>query len=190
MTDAFLPDSYEVPKKAGKYFKFQAGENRFRVLDSPLRGWVAWKTSNGKKGPIRRTENTFGPGEFDKGKGSEPRHFWAMPVYDYVNAQVKVLEITQSTIQSAITNLARNKKWGHPSGYDLVVNATGEDMERKYSVIPDPKEPLFAEAQAMWDEMRPRFDINRLLSGGDPFGEDGDAGPPPHEDEDESAIPF
>ena len=188
-TGEFLPAEYAVPKKPGKYYKFKLGDNRFRILDSPLRGWVAWRTKEGKKSPLRRVEDTFKPEEFDKAKGSEPKHFWAMPVYDYSEARVKVLEITQTTIQVAIKNLASNKKWGHPSGYDLVVTATGEGMDREYTTIPEPKSEIDMLVQAQWDEVKARgFDINRLLSSGDPFGEDGDAGPPPHDDSDE--VPF
>ena len=41
MKDQFLPTSYEVPNKPGNYMKFADGENRFRVLASPILGWEA-----------------------------------------------------------------------------------------------------------------------------------------------------
>jgi len=182
----FLPPDYEVPKKAGKYMRFQKGENRIRILAPPLLGYVAWKTQDGKTSPLRRTLNEFHPDEFDKKTGT-PKHFWAMPVWDYTTERVKVLEMTQSTIQSVIKDLAGNKKWGTPTSYDIVITAIGDGMEREYSVIPDPKEPLCPAGQLAWEDLQDSFDINRLLANGDPFGDEPDVSVAGEGDED---IPF
>lgn len=185
-SDPFLDDDYEVPKKPGKYLKFQKGENRIRILGKPLLGWVAWKTGeDGKKSPIRRATNEFKPGEFDK--KNEPKHFWAMPVFDYATGMVKVLEITQSTIQTVIKDLSGNKKWGAPYAYDIVITAVGDGMEREYSIIPDPKEPLSVEATDAWGAIQDTFDITRLMVNGDPFGDEGAGNGGADSDDD---IPF
>lgn len=182
--DPFLEDDYEVPKRAGKFMKFAIGENRFRILDKPLLGYSGWKTGDDKKICVRKPTDDFAPGELDPKEQS--KHFWALPVWNYALGIVQVLEITQSTVQDAITNLNRNKKWGRPTEYDIVVTAVGEKLKREYSIIPDPKEPLAADAVEAWTALQGTFDIQRLWTGGDPFGENGDTAEPDTDDD----IPF
>lgn len=172
MPNEFLPPDYKVPKKPSRYLKLQKGETRLRILSPPLTGFVAWRSVNGKRQPIRREDDSFRPGEYDKKQ--LPRHFWAMPVWDYASQQVKVWEVTQTTIQTAITKMAKSPKWGPPYTYDVVIGATGDGMEREYSVIPEPKEPLDEVASAAWEAVQKKFDIARLMNGGDPFGEERD----------------
>lgn len=186
---SFLPDGYEPPKRGGAFMKLAIGENRIRILDSPLLGFVGWKTKQGgKKSPVRKIEDKFAPGELDAGKQGQSKHFWAMPIWNYSDNRVQVMELTQATIQEAVKNLARNAKWGHPSRYDIVITASGEGMDRKYSIVPEPKEPLSEEATTAWAEVSAQgFDIKRLLTNGNPFGEGEDDEAPPPNDED---IPF
>lgn len=169
MSTTFLPPGYKPPKKESRYIKLIKGDTRLRVLGPPLLGWVSWVTENKKRKPLRRTENTFTGSEVDP--NALPKHFWAMPVWDYLSGQVKVWELTQVSIQTVISKLAAHKKWGPPMEYDLVIQATGDGMEREYSVLPEPKEALDVNAQDAWAALEPDFDINRLLEGGDPFGD-------------------
>jgi hypothetical protein len=131
----FLPENYETPQGAGSYMKFQQGENKFRILSKPVIGWLDWKD----KVPHRFAY---------KQKPSQPlgdqtiRHFWAMVVFDYADKQVKILEITQATIQKAIENLAKDEDWGNPGDYDLKVTKSGQEKATEYHVNPSPKKPV------------------------------------------------
>jgi hypothetical protein len=181
----FLPPGYKPPDKSGKYMKFQQGETRFRVLsDAPLIGNVGWKD----KKPIRRPVGaSWQIGEVDERNGV-PRisHFWAVAVWDYSTSRVRVLEFTQSTVQTPISELSKKPKWGHPSKYDIVVTRTGTTMEdTEYVVTPEPPEPPDPIIVEAWDKLKDRFDLSRLFSNGDPFGDEVAVAPP-----DDSDGPF
>jgi hypothetical protein len=175
--NGFLSDDYKVPSTS-RYMKFQAGENRFRILGSftdetAIMGLEYWKaTPDGGRKPIRvamgvaipitELEENPKTGELDM-----PKHFWALPVYNYQDGQVQILEITQKTIQSSIRDLSKNKKWGNPGEYDIVVGKSGEGLETKYTVVPDPKEEL---SEVIKEAHKgTKINIMALFSGEDPF---------------------
>jgi len=110
---SFLPDGYEKPASNSSYYKFASGDNRFRILSSAIVGWLDWDN----KKPVRTKERP--ETLFDQTKPA--KHFWAFVIYDYREKAVKILEITQSTIQEAIYNLHSEEGWGNPAGYGLNV---------------------------------------------------------------------
>jgi hypothetical protein len=143
MNNDFLPEGYEQPESGGNYMKLQDGENKIRILSKPIVGWMDWKDKN----PIK--------------------HFWAFIVWNYNDQAIQVLEITQQTIQSAITNLNKDEDWGAPYEYDIKIVKKGKDMETKYSVTPSPKKPLTDQIkQAALD--KPCY-LDALFSGTDPW---------------------
>ena len=92
------------------------------------------------------------------------KHFWAFPVWNYDASRVQVMELTQKSIMGSIKSYVENKKWGDPTGYDLVVTRTGEGLETEYTTIAEPHSPA------------PKADISKvnakaLFGGGDPFSE-------------------
>lgn len=175
----FVPPDYEPPKKSGKFMKLKLGENTIRILDSPLIGEEGWRDRAGKREPVRKPVGAiWKAGEFTAKDRQPIKHFWALPVWNYAESRIQVLEITQTTIIEAIKTLSRNKKWGHPAHYDLLIHAKGDGMDREYAVMPEPKGPLATEARIAWDEaQRNGFDLSRLFENGDPFNEDGDTRP-------------
>jgi len=159
--DEFLPKDYEIPEDS-PYMKWKQGENIFRVLGKAEKGWEYWTEVPGKdkRQPIRKRKfediNTddyqINPktGELDKAK-----HFWMLPVYNYKVQRVQVLEITQSTVQEAMHGLLRDKDWGHPRGYDLVVTRSGEGKEStKYSVRSKPHKELNKGILKLYEDMK------------------------------------
>lgn len=159
--DNFLPASYEAPKSAGRYMKLVAGDNQFRVLENAIVGWEDWIDNK----PVRTPFSQPKPEAHDPKKAV--KHFWAFPVWDYKDGQIKILEITQSSIQSAIVDLHSSEDWGNPKGYDLVIKRTGESLETKYSVIPKPPKPLAPEiSEALFNTL---INLNALFTGDDPF---------------------
>lgn len=164
-----LPKGYKRPSSSS-YLKFAAGNNVFRILAPPIMGWEGWTTADGKRKPVRRRRI-----EDFKINDTEPnkklKHFWAMPVWNYDAGCVSILEITQATIQDAITALDNNAKWGDARNYDLCVVREGSTLEdTTYQVMPEPPTPLTQEAEKAWAELQGKFDIERLYDGGDPFG--------------------
>lgn len=138
MNNDFLPQDYEAPQGSSSYMKLQDGENKFRILSKPIVGWVDWKD----KVPYRFVMNAKPEKPLDK---NPIKHFWAFLVFDYADQSVKILEITQSTIQKAITDLNKDEEWGAPYEYDIKVIRKGKDLKTEYSITPSPKKPLSEE---------------------------------------------
>lgn len=159
----FLPKSYEQPKTSSNYFRFQEGQNKFRILGSAVIGYEFFNNDNKpvrSKEPFESTPNIK--------KDGKVKHFWAFPVYNYDEKKVQIMELTQSSIQKAIKSLIDNKKWGSPMMYDLCITKVGEGLETEYSVMP---EPPIAEPS---DEIKNAFmekpiNLEALFSGDDPF---------------------
>ncbi len=165
--EEFLPKGYAIPDKGGSYCKFTKGDNRFRVLGSPIIGWEGWKTDpNGGKHPIRKhMTESFLPTEIDE--PDDCKHFWAMPVYNYAAEAIQILEITQKGIQKSMKQLAADADWGNPRDYDIVVVRSGDGMETSYEVMPKPKKTLDAGIKKAYEEMQ--INLEALFEGKDPF---------------------
>jgi hypothetical protein len=161
--NSFLPKDYKAPVSEGNYFKFKQGENTFRILSSAIVGFQHWTKDNK---PVRTREALSERPDNAKvdDNGNFQKHFWAFVVYNYDAKKPQIMEITQRTLQQGIGALSDNAKWGDVKGYDIVVNAKGEGLEREYSVLPEPKSDA------------PKVDIskinlNALFDGADPFSE-------------------
>lgn len=161
----FLPTTYEVPEKEGNYMKFKQGDNKFRILSSPIIGWLWWEDTAEGRRPVRVRMDENVP----VSKAEDTKHFWAMPVWNYQAKKVQILELTQKTIQKYIKMMANNPKWGPPMEYDLVVTKTGEKLETEYTIVADPKEPL--EPYAVDRFKHTPINLNALYDGEDPFEE-------------------
>jgi hypothetical protein len=135
MNNDFLPEGYEQPESGGNYMKLQDGENKIRILSKPIVGWMDWKD----KKPYRFTMKNKPEKPMDK---NPIKHFWAFIVWNYNEQAVQLLEVTQQTIQTAITNLSKDEEWGAPFYYDLKITKKGKDLDTRYSVTPSPKKDL------------------------------------------------
>lgn len=165
---SFLPEDYSVPASGGKYFKPQPGLNRVRILSSPILGTQGWITEEGgKKRPVR-----VHMGERLPAEAKDAKHFWALLAYNHEASECQVWEITQGTIQDALTNLAKNPAWGHPSGYDIAITRKGQGLDTEYSVMPEPKSELPESLRNEVAAMRQQVNLEALFDGGDPFGGD------------------
>lgn len=152
--------------------KLQIGENKFRILsgfgDYAVMGWEYWSAD---KKPVRtELNNKPGADELENSDGRPAKHFWALPVFDYKESRVKVLEFTQARIQDALQAYAQDSDWGDPTEYDIAINKKGEGLDTEYSVVPKPKKKLDAEIKKAWDEVTALgFNLNELFTSGDPF---------------------
>ena len=154
----FLPDNYVKPVSKSNYFKFEQGENKFRILSPAITGWLDWTPD---KKPLRSRE------ERAPLQDKRPKHFWAFLVWDYATEQVKVLEITQATIQNSIYELHMDSSWGDPKGYDINVKKKGEKLETEYTVVPTPPAPLTDEIKMAYGKLN--VTLEKLYENGDPF---------------------
>lgn len=157
----FLPQGYEQPKTGSNYMKLKAGENKFRILSKPIIGWLDWQD----KKPLRFPFNKKPLKPIDPEKAI--KHFWAFVVWNYSEEQINILEITQSSIQSAIKSFTDEADWGSPFGYDIKIVRTGEKMETEYKVMPVPHKPVTAEIKKAYAD-KP-VNLEALFDGADPF---------------------
>jgi len=160
----FLPQDYVQPTGNMNYYKFEDGENRFRILSKPIIGWLDWDD----KKPIRTRLSEGKPSPINSGKAV--KHFWSFVVWDSKSDSIKIIEITQSTIQSSIGNLTKDEDWGSPFEYDIKVIKTGDGMETKYAVNPVPHKPISTHIITMVEE-KP-IDLQKMFDGEDPFDTD------------------
>lgn len=176
----FLPEGYKVPKAPSNYMKFEKGKNKFRVAGSAIIGYVYWTTDN--KPSRVKTQPVGVPVGIklnDDGTPQKINHFWAFPVLVKTNIEneetgemeeadvIKILEITQKTVQSEIQDLIANEDWGTPQGYDITVNRKGDKLTTEYTVQPSPHKEL-TESQKKAIEMT-KINLNALFDNGDPF---------------------
>lgn len=170
MENTFLPDNYQVPAGDGSSFmRLKKGENRFRKLSTSMprgaiTGYVVWIEDSGTRKAKRYRTREDIPQEY---RNMDIKHFWAFKVLDHADNSIKILEITQTTIQKDMLKLTQNEKWGNPEGYDLNVTKTGEGKDTRYSTIPEPKSEL-DEGIVELDKKTP-CNLNALFDGGDPF---------------------
>lgn len=176
--ESFLPEGYVAPSGESNYLRLQDGENRFRIVSKrPILGWIDWKDNK----PLRFPMDKKPASPVDPKK--KVKHFWAFVVYDYTKKKICILEITQSTIQTAISNLSKDKDWGMPTKYDIKIFKKGANLETEYSVNPVPHKEIDPEVVKMVAETP--VDIEKLFTGENPFG-----GSAEHVEENIDPLPF
>ncbi len=159
----FTPAGYAVPTKQWSFLKLQDGETKIRITSSPIIGWLDWKDSK----PVRTTDKRDPLGVDKAGKPVQPRHFWAIAVYDYADGNVKVLEVTQKAIMNSIMEYKNTPEYGSPLNYDIKITKTGKDLETRYTVTPLPPKDLPKDIKAKIDSVK--VNLEALWDNGDPF---------------------
>ncbi len=163
--NSFVPKGYEPKTGNSDFFKFEKGDNKFRILTDAVIGKVGWKDNK----PFRRAgaDAVIDTDEVDvdaKTKRPKINEFMAFMVWSYDQSKVMLAEITQASVKKAIVEFAQDEEWGHPSGYDITVTRTGEGFSSKYSVKPSPAKPLAKDIQKTVDAEEEFFDIEKALN--------------------------
>lgn len=157
----FLPSDYEAPKSNSPYMKLEDGENRFRILSSPILGWEDWED----KKPKRFRMNAKPDKSIDPFKPM--RHFWAFIVWNYVASRIQILEVTQASIRKRLEFLSKDQDWGSPFSYDIKITKSGQQKDTEYAVNPCPQKPVDAGIKEAF--LSTPIDLEELFRGGEPF---------------------
>ena len=161
--ESFIPNDYEAPKSGGGFTKLETGENRLRILSSPLMMWLEWrdgKPSRHKFDPNNKPAK--GPAEKDSIK-----HAWGLIVWNYKTEKIEVLELDKQEIIGALTAHAKDEDWGHPKHYDIVIVKSGSGMDTEYKLLAKPKkEPSQVIIDAFIENP---IDLSKLLTQDNPF---------------------
>lgn len=173
----FTPDKF-AESQVGNYMKFEDGQNRIRILEKPITGYVYWEDAEGNLVPKNEMA----------GKGGKPvrvkswegltnaqrgamKGFAAMVVWNYQAERIQILEIKQVGIMNALEALSLSKSWGDITTFDIVITKTRTGInptDVEYSVMPEPKEPVSKEIKEAYKEAH--IDLEALYRGEDPFG--------------------
>ena len=167
-TASFLPNGFQAPKQQSNYLnKFPQGETKFRILTSPVFGYVGWQD----KKPIRNVDlDDFKGIQLDKSQYDPigvPKYFWAMVIWNYNEEVIQILELTKLSIIDKIIKLSADSDYGNPLGYDIKVTRTGEMKKTEYSVTPLPPKDVPKEASKALEKQP--IDLQALFRGKDPF---------------------
>lgn len=173
----FTPDKF-AESQVGNYMKFEDGQNRIRILEKPITGYVYWEDAEGNLVPKNEMA----------GKGGKPvrvkswegltnaqrgamKGFAAMVVWNYKAERIQILEVKQVGIMNALEALSLSKSWGDITTFDIVITKTRTGInptDVEYSVMPEPKEPVSKEIKEAYKEAH--IDLEALYRGEDPFG--------------------
>lgn len=137
-----LPDTYEVPEKAGVNMKFKPGENRFRIIKLLLaeQGW--YDDEEGKPKPIAAPT----PDALTKAAQAinapirDRKHVWFCLVWNYGESAIQLLTVSQKGIQEALAAVDADTDWPELTDIDVKITRTGEGrMNTEYTVRCNPK---------------------------------------------------
>lgn len=160
----FLPDGFEKLKTQKSYWKMtemKEGDNKFRIVQKPIAGWIDWKD----KKPLRFKPDQKPLKAAETDKPIKP--FWTCYVWDYAREALFVLEITQNSILKALTNYAADEDWGDFTKYDFKLKKEGSGKETKYSLTPLPHKELTSKIKESMKIFPVRLEA--LYEGGDPW---------------------
>jgi len=159
---SFLPDDYVSPSGNSGYMRIQEGENKIRILSSPVLGWEDWRD----KKPLRYKMDKKPSSSIDP--KSPIRHFWAFVVWDYADKSVKIFEVIQATIRKRIESLSKDSDWGSPYFYDLKILKSGQKTDTEYVVNPLPSNRNLPQDIKDAFAKKP-INLEELYTGQDPF---------------------
>jgi len=138
MINSFIPQDYVAPVSAsGNYLKMPEDGKyiRFAVLNQMTTGYAYWTED---KQVIRSKEMPLDtPGIRE---GEKAKHFWLLNVFDLDAREVKLLEITQTSVQKAIHEMVTAGDYDFMDGTNgFRVSRVGKGkMDTKYAAVPTP----------------------------------------------------
>jgi len=163
--DSFLDENYEAPASGGGYTKLEMGENRFRVLSSPLMVWVIWANGQVKRVPYNKDEKPALP----EGDNPSVKHAWELVVYNYKTQQIEIFELDKMTVINPITTHSKDPDWGHPKKYDITITKSGSGKDgTKYAFVAKPHKEVSEDVKEAY--FNTPIDLGQLLvENGNPF---------------------
>ena len=175
-----------------RYSKLESGKpaNFALLTEDALEYYLVWGEANadGQMRPFRFLDEPTQE-DIDAELGNEfsqclnyertglrkPRHCLTYPVYNWDMERVQVLELSHVTVIRQLMKYALNKKYARNFlDWDFELSKITGDKTR-YELIPVPRDEdehdEFAAMEAWKDAKKAGFDLNRIVTGGDPFSE-------------------
>jgi hypothetical protein len=171
--NGFLPDTYDgIPQGPSNFLKLEEGDNTIRILSSAVIGYEYWTAINNSKKAVRVESYDEIPDEFKNNKDNRKnaKYFWAFVVYNFKTKSIQLLQIRQKGIMGGIEALNKNKSWGNPKDYNIIITKTKtgpEPRDVEYSVMPEPKEIVDPGITKLFEDMQ--IDLTAIYRDEDPF---------------------
>lgn len=175
--------SYLNPSKLS-----DGGSVRFALLtDTPLEFYESWGTANdGSSKPFRfdfeptyedviAEMGDYTPREGRGGPGTADIKFCiAVPVFNYEAGSVQVMSISQKSILRELDAISQEEDYSDLTAWDFTLSKKGSGLTTEYKLRPAPrKKGADATISTAWEETSSTgFDLERLLTGGNPFKAD------------------
>ena len=165
MTNSFIPEGYSQPTSAGGFTKLEMGDNKFRILSSPVLMWLEWLDGKPTRHPFVQGQPAPKKGE---GVKDSVKHAWGLIVWNYKTEKIEVLELDKAGVIAMLLSLANKPAWGHPKNYDVVITRKGAGMETEYITAPEPPSAVSDVIIEAYTENP--VDLSQLfVNGGNPF---------------------
>lgn len=140
MTFNLFQDQYSLPSGSADYLKMPDGGASIKVviLDTVVTGWSYWTADKQCIRSATPFKSTPGIRPAEEGKKAEaPKHFWAMKVYDFESKSIKILEVTQRSIQEAILSIHEGDDYDlNDMTVALRISAEGAGLKKSYKILP------------------------------------------------------
>lgn len=169
--EGFIPTDYEAPTGGGGFTKLQNGDNKMRILSSPLMLWTVWADKKVNRILYKGAANK--PAK-PAAENASVKHAWGLIIWNYATDAIEVFELDKQAIIGALTTYAKDPDWGHPKEYDVVINKSGSGMDTEYTFVAKPAKPVTEQVVEAYTANP--IDLNQLLvEGGNPFLSNGGA---------------
>ena len=150
-----------------RFLSLEQGKNRLRIVggsEDRFGCYLAWHRSEEGNKPFRTMDYADA---YDYDTDNKPKKIWVVLAWNYATEQIEIWEIPQKSIIEALRSLVASADWGDLTNYDIEVSKTGQKLDTRYTVMPQPVKSLTAEIKT---EVKDHgIDIKALLTGGDPF---------------------
>ena len=166
------------------------GSVRFRITSKEaLDFYECWGTNNeGKVRPYRFCEepleedilaemgNEFTRRENREGTGYEaPKQAIAFQCYNFETDEINIAQFSQKSLIAALDRYTQMDDYASLDEWDFILGKTGSGLTTEYQLTPAPtkKDRVKDVAAAVQAADKQGFDINRLLTGENPFAAKG-----------------
>lgn len=138
-----LSPDYVAPSGGEVYMKMaKAGSPiKFVIAGSIVTGYSYWTNDKTKVRSREYPKTTPDIQVEEDGKVTRVSHFWCLPVYDTETETVRILEITQRTLQDQLNSIFSGGDYDLSdlsSPMAIKISATGDKMLTKYTLMPVP----------------------------------------------------
>jgi hypothetical protein len=98
----------------------------------------------------------------------------AVPVFNFEAGTVQVLSISQKSILRELDAISQEEDYANLTEWDMTLSKKGSGLSTEYKLRPAPrKKGADATIAAAWEEVKSAgFDLQRLLTGANPFKAD------------------